>query len=152
MQRVDEILLQVAEDTFTQLTFMFPEDAGYEDPVSTPSDIMASVQFKGPFSGVLTIETSFPVLAEMTANMLGSGTGETSKEEKADALKEILNVICGNVLPKIGGTTAVFDIGAPQIFREAAPLGKEAAIAHLLLEGGFCRVKLFVEGDLPEPS
>ena len=32
-----------------------------------------------------------------------------------DALGEIGNVICGNVLPALGGKEAVFDLSAPEV-------------------------------------
>jgi CheY-specific phosphatase CheX len=151
-QKVDDILSQVVEETLSQLAFVFPEDFGYDEPNDALLEITGVVEFSGPFSGSLIMETSASILTEMTANMLGSNPSEASEDEKADALKEILNVICGNLLPKIGGTSAVFDIGPPRVTADAEPKGQEAGVAHLILEGGLCRAKLFIQGTLPDPS
>jgi hypothetical protein len=40
-------------------------------------------------------------------------TKRRRKTSSKDALREALNVICGNLLPRIGGTEAVYDIQAP---------------------------------------
>ena len=57
---------------------------------------------------------------ELTENMLGldEGEAEISSDDQADALKETINVICGNLLPAIAGKDAVFDIQPPEILAD----------------------------------
>ena len=51
---------------------------------------------------------------ELAANVLGLDEDDEKVEEKArDALKELLNVSCGNILTELAGTEPVFDLSVP---------------------------------------
>ena len=97
---------------------------------------------------------SAAILQELAANMLGIDEDEEIEEtQKHDALKEALNVICGNVLPAIAGRQAVFNIGAPEMVvpaGEPEPDPAPVAIARLGLDQGSCDLFFYVDGELPE--
>jgi len=60
------------------------------------------VDFTGRFTGGMELALSASVLAELAANMLGAEEGTTlSADEQRDALRELANVVCGNLLPAI---------------------------------------------------
>ena len=115
--KLEEIMSQVTIDTLEKLAFMFAfSDEGEEDPTGD-STIAGSVSFTGPFSGTLVMTMSIEALKELAANMLGFDDGEeTTQDHRFDALKETMNVICGNLLPAISGDEVVFDIGVPGFF------------------------------------
>ena len=122
----NEILSRVVAETLEQLAFLlsFPYDGQAKEELD--SSVAARVLFTGPFSGAIVIAVSAKVLSELTANMLGVDCEEeTTSDQKEDALKETVNVICGNLLPVIAGKRAVFDIDVPKIITEGEKI-KEA--------------------------
>ena len=153
----NEILARVATNTLEQLAFLFsfPDDGQVEPDVE--SAVAARVLFSGPFRGALVITVSAQVLSELTANMLGvDSEDETTTEQRDDALKETINVICGNLLPAVAGRQAVFDIDAPEIITEREAI-KEAvekydglpltSKVNLDIDGEPCRLYLFGESE-----
>ena len=104
----------------------------------------------------MRISTS--VLPELAGNMLGmDDDAEISETEQQDALKEILNVICGNALPAIAGDQVEFSIDAPEVLspEDAAKLNqqnKPACVVRLMLEDGFCDLYFIAAESLPELS
>jgi CheY-specific phosphatase CheX len=156
----NEILSRVVTETLEQLAFLFsfPDDG--QAKVDLDSAVAARVLFTGPFSGALVITVSAQVLSELTANMLGvECEEETTSEQKDDALKETVNVICGNLLPAIAGKRAVFDINVPKIITEGEKI-KEAIEKHdglpptsmvtLDIDGEQCSLYLFGDVQIPE--
>ena len=153
-ERIKEIMLQVTVDTLEKLAFMFaqPEDGGPED--STGSGTKAGVAFEGPFGGALMMSVSEEVLRELSANMLGVDDEETTRDQRHDALKETMNILCGNLLPVIAGKEAVFDIGTPKIEGEEGfpetpgDPGSESAVS-LNIDDERCNLRLFLKGEVP---
>ena len=82
--------------------------------------------------------------AALAANMLGVSDAEADARTRRDALGEVANVVCGNVLPLVGGRHAVFHLGAPHavaldaLTAPDAPHGTswESYREHLLVEAG----------------
>ena len=77
---------------------------------------------------------------------------EIAGEQKLDALKETINIVCGNVLPAIGGKEAVFDIAPPQIIDTPAdrPDVVGGIKVQLELDAGMCFIYLAFDGQIPE--
>jgi hypothetical protein len=73
-----------------------------------------SVEFEGPFSGKLLVKLCGGLLPLIAANMLGE-EDVPSKSLQYDALGEIANVICGNMLPGIAGSKDIFRVRAPKM-------------------------------------
>lgn len=158
--KIDTILARVAAETLEKLAFVFaypdepPRMGGGPEGCRpcNPDGSQASVGFRGPFRGELVMDICSADLLEVAANMLGLEPGDPiGSEERQDALKEVLNVVCGNLLPAIAGKTAVFDIDAPVIVGNggtghpnAGPL--PCGAAKLSLEGGSCYLYLMIEG------
>jgi len=154
--RMNNVISNVVIETIEKLVFMFaspydPENSTGEDPGTG-----VSVSFKGPFSGTLGMKVSGEVLSEIAANMLGvDDEGEITIEDKKDALKETINIICGNILPAIAGKQAVFDIDAPEIIKEGEDIkgndGEElVSDLKFSLDEGRCDLVLFIKGKIPE--
>jgi hypothetical protein len=148
----DEVLQSVAEETFESLAFLLPMPEP-DDPVDAVSAIV-TVGFNGPFNGELILTIPQAVLVELTANMLGlDEDGDIAVETQQDALKELANVVCGNVLPGIAGTTAVFNVAAPQLNDAATPHSygglSPAATARIHLDEGLATLELLTQGPIP---
>lgn len=157
-QKHSELLMEVAGQTLEQLAFIFsfPDDmdtnAVWEEEMTG-----CHVTFSGPLQGDLLLIISNAAMPELASNMLGMDEEETPPEDQQkDAVKEALNVICGNLLPKIGGVEAVFDIQAPEILETGAaktllddfkadPQG--CASALLSLDDGECQLYMRSQSD-----
>jgi len=155
-QKIKNILAGVTSDTLEKLAFLFvfPDEERVSDE---PQPVITGrVQFNGFFSGSLVLRMSNSVLPELSANMLGvNDDAEISPEDQQDAFKEMLNVICGNLLPAIAGDHVVFNIEAPEIILEndaKTELDEEkpTCVERLTVEDGFCDVYLFIKGEMPD--
>jgi CheY-specific phosphatase CheX len=111
---------QASANTMEAMAMMFlvPEE------VACPGDpgmTSAVVEFTGPTTGKLMVSMSNNLLGELAGNMLGvMDTTETTYDQQVDALKEVANVICGNLLPAVSGNQAVFHMGAPALVDNSA--------------------------------
>lgn len=151
MNRYDPQLTQVAEQTFEALAFMFP--LGEDAPADVDADARqtAVVTFAGPLKGAMAISLGCEMLEPLAANMLGLEPPETpSAEQQRDALRELLNVICGNLLPLIGSPTDVYDVHAPQVLEGGAiPDTLEGCSPHgradVLLDTGLAQIQLYLQ-------
>ena len=148
----DEILQRVAEETFEALAFLLPMPEP-DEPIDCPT-VIVNVGFNGPFNGKLVVTLPEAVLVELTANMLGIDEGEgISVDSQQDALKELANVVCGNVLPEIAGSAAVFNVAAPELTDASAPGNEDglsyAATARIFLDSGPATLELLTDGPVP---
>jgi len=152
-RQLDEVLTQVAEEVFESLVFMFPLAEEEQAPESEEAcaEVAVRVSFSGPFSGCLLIAVPMEMLPALSTNMLGMDyEGPARPDHEDDALKELANVICGNLLPIIAGPKAVFQVHAPDFLAEgiaAETAGGRAptATAHLTLDEGEASIALFVD-------
>jgi len=153
IRQIDQILWQVAEDVMGKLAFMFsyPDSEPEENGPDQEAVIIASVSFKGPFDGKLEMLVSPGILPELAGNMLGIEDGDTvTEEQQYDAVKELVNVICGNLLPEVAGKQAIFKVGVPQIGAEGRstednPLAK----IRMMTEDERCEIRLWIQGQIP---
>jgi len=147
--QLKEILYQVAAETLEKLAFIFafPEDKRAD--IDFDSTVAASVSFAGPFSGILVLILSEETLPELAGNMLGIEE-EIPLSQQHDALQELLNVICGNLLPAIAGRQEIFNIDVPIIVAkgentEFSNGRNPTSLAKLELENGQVDLLLFID-------
>ncbi|MCD4824358.1 MAG: chemotaxis protein CheX [Phycisphaerae bacterium] len=156
----NDVLAHTAEQTFGELAFMLviPEDSPHPQE-KTPLGYAAGVDFSGPFGGKLFVGIAEETLHPLAENMLGIDPGESMPEGVTleDALKELLNVICGNLLPAIAGDEAEFNIGGPELLPVSqlpaeVPGQDFAGKVGLDLDSGRAEVVMFVEqgAEIPE--
>ena len=156
-QALPKVLSKVALETFEKLAFIFGTYDEDQDSAGVNKNAVAvQVRFSGRFSGMLEIKISDAVLPELAANMLGiDESGPVGVDDQQDALREVANVVCGRLLPLIGGLEAEFSIAQPLIVDLPStgykgPLSDPVACARLVLEEGVCDLALAVDGALPE--
>jgi len=155
-QQLKSILTSVTNDTLEKLAFLFA--FADEERVNDSPDpaVVGRVDFHGYFDGFLLMRISDSVIPELASNMLGlDDDAQIAKAQQQDALKELLNVICGNALPAIAGDQVEFNIAAPEILSsmDSAHLNqkdKPACIVRLMLEEGSCDLYFFIEGEFPD--
>lgn len=155
-ENINEILYRVGEEVLEKLAFLFSFPADDDDDFEEDGAVSAKVAFTGPFTGSVVMSVSDSALPELAENMLGfEENEETSTEQQYDALKELINVICGNLLPAIAGKQEIFNVEMPIVLNEDESYEKELgtaplAEARLALDMGQCRVFLYVDGGLPD--
>lgn len=119
--KLNETFCRVLE----QLAFMFAEPAAKDElPPPAEEDAMCvRMGFSGSLEGTLQLGIPLGICAELATNMLGMDLGHDEAAAKGlDAMKEVLNVTCGNILTELAGTEPVFTLSIP----EATPLTAEA--------------------------
>ena len=133
-EAIETALSEAIEEVLASLAFAFVMPG--EDIPPAGEVMLAEIDFTGPFNGTLRLtipDELSPMLAE---NMLGIEQEECGEEIQHDALKELLNVICGNLLPRIAGTEPVFNLSSPRIVTD------EEAAESSGLEGAKSAVRL----------
>ncbi|MBK9407483.1 MAG: chemotaxis protein CheX [Gemmatimonadetes bacterium] len=110
-------LLEAATETFESLAYLFAEPGITDDIPGEDVEGVVAVAFSGPSHGGVIMQLSGGVLPALAANMLGLDD-PTSGHDQRDALGEAANVICGNVLPRVAGSAAVFALGSPTAVRQ----------------------------------
>ncbi len=108
---VSDLIAEAVERSFSDTAFMTAvpgEDLSPDDVAWTSS----CVEFSGPLKGRMTLRLSRSLLPELAANIMGED--ETpSEEDQIDALGEMINIICGVVLPGIKEGEDVYRIDSP---------------------------------------
>lgn len=147
MTALDTTLARVTEETFASLAFMLSMGSQDPPPEPAPEAWRAAVRFEGPFAGTVELTVMPEMLVPLAGNMLGlEGDAPPTPAEQADALRELLNVICGNLLPELAGTEAVFHVEAPRLLgrddRAERALPRVAS-CHMELDSGLAWVSLY---------
>ncbi|MEP6619844.1 MAG: chemotaxis protein CheX [bacterium] len=112
MSTYEQTLTDVATRTLEELCFFFADPQVSDEQRDAAVDATMSVAFVGPLRGRLVVRLCGGMLRELASNMLGDADGDASMQR--DALAEVTNVMCGNVVPLIGGSNAEFVLAAPQ--------------------------------------
>ncbi len=129
---------------FEDVCFMFEAAELEEAFKDQKEEAEASVEFSGPIGGRLLIKVSSSLLLSIAENMLGEEA--PTKKQQLDALGEIANIICGNILPSIYGSKEVFKVASPKIEKTGPQADKEepAAEVSIILDSGRVELALYV--------
>ena len=145
--RTRELTFRAAAETMEGLALLSLVPAEESPPTGAGDWPAARVRFSGFGRGTLVVSAPRSMLDPLAANMLGlDDASAASAEQRDDALKELANVVCGNLLPALAGATPVFHIEAPVLggpTREDT--GAPAADVDLFTEAGPVKVVLLVE-------
>lgn len=112
-----ELVENVFCDVFENLAFMFGELVDKGELLSPGTElIQASMSFSGAQTGEIILVVPDEMCPEIAANVLGLDPDEDKVHElAADALKEMINIICGQLLTEIAGEKPIFDLSVPTI-------------------------------------
>jgi len=132
-------LTPVFSDVLANLAFMFT-DENRGDPSPATNWLETTISYHGPTSGTLKLQcpTEFGVL--LAANLLGVDAEDDDAGSKAqDAVKEFMNIVCGQFVTTIHGTEQVFDLTIPQTRELTEPPDStghdESLVSTLTVEG-----------------
>ncbi len=117
MQDVTEQLRKVFPQVLQLQIFMFAEEAPIESlPAEAINWMITEISFSGPFSGYMTLALPSEIQMEIAANFLGKDADDPDVfKYSEDALKEIINVLCGHMLTSIAGENPIFDLSIPTV-------------------------------------
>ena len=141
-KKLEKELYKAGTLAFEELGFLLPSLEVSEEQLNAQVEAAASVEFDGPFSGKLLVRICGGILPTLAANMMGEEDAP-SKNLQHDALTEITNVICGNMLPGIAGATGIFHVSVPKM-DESFNLLPPVAEVQLGLGQGRADLLLFV--------
>ena len=113
----NDILIKVCCDVFESLSFMFGEAIDLDEVDSeSESFINVSISYKGNRAGAVFLIVSDETAKILTYNILGVDEDEEDlpSESYMDALKELLNTICGQFITSMFGDEPVFDLTVPE--------------------------------------
>lgn len=116
----------VVNDVFDQVTVLALEEWGMMmvEPTEVSSTVfsdgedlyLGSTEFHGVMHGSIKVLCGHPFMNCLCRNLLGlSEDEEISEEQSQDALKELMNVFCGNFLTQTYGDDTVFDLVYPEV-------------------------------------
>ncbi len=114
-QQKSATLTAIFSDVLANLAFMFTD----EDDAPPEADggwSEASIEYHGCVGGALRLVYPKPFAIELAANLLGTDPADVDAESQAaDAVKELMNIICGQLVTAMHGTGAVFNLSIPQV-------------------------------------
>ncbi len=141
----DAPLAEVATRTLEELCFFFAMPLLNDEQREAPADAAMSVRFRGPMSGQLVVRFAGGLLPMLATNMLGDADGSPSMQR--DALGEVANVVCGHLLPIIGGASDVFalDAAQPTVVLEHSGRTPDAMVQLGLEDHGRADLILFLD-------
>ncbi len=110
-------LNQVFTSVLEQLAFMFAETTEESEPeIDGAGIVQTRMGFRGPYHGHMELIVPRNMCEELAANVLGlEPDDEMVLRAPFDALKELLNVTCGNVLTTLAGEEPIFDLSIPTV-------------------------------------
>ena len=97
------------------LAFMFTDDDEFAPPVGERW-LETTISYEGPVSGTLRLTCTRTFATQLAANLLGVESCEKiTEQEQDDAVKELVNVICGQHITDVYGTEDVFNLTIPEV-------------------------------------
>jgi len=113
---VNEILRQVVLEVCSQLAFLMGEVVE-PDAVACPGGefVQGSIAFSGPKQGRLQAMMPIETASLLAYSILGIDESEPLEPGAAeDAVREVLNTICGRMITELYGESEVFNLTVPE--------------------------------------
>jgi len=137
-ESLEAVLVGATQSALEKTAFLFAEPGAPADSADDAAHdaVFATVAFSGSHHGAFSIafpETLLPVLA---VNVLGEEEVPDSATQR-DALGELANIICGNVLPALD-PDGKYSLGSPVVGTVPVGVGGDAvrvAFGDLNVEG-----------------
>lgn len=145
--QVDNKLFKAAALTFETMGFMFPTLELNEMQQVAQFDTGTFVNFDGPMKGRLSLKIYGDILPFITTEILGEDDAPPRSIQQ-DALGELINVVCGNLLPNMCDSSEVFKIEPPQFLEQDVFYVKSTNESENYVELGLASGKAILEVEL----
>lgn len=136
---------EMAAETLGELAFLFADVVPARALESDGAEELL-VRFSGARQGRLVLRAEPDLLPVLSANMLGEDA-PTTKEVQRDALGELANIVCGNLLPLLTDPSNLLMLEAPTTGRDVAVCASGellAALVTLETEAGALELRLIL--------
>lgn len=108
-------LMGIATDVLGDLAFMIADDEPQIPPAGTVW-LQGEVSYQGVQRGAVTCWVTRSFAVQLAANLLGTDPNDSEALTDAeDAVREFLNVLCGNLVTAYHGTTDVYNLTIPSV-------------------------------------
>lgn len=150
MQQTKTVTLAtIFSEVLANLAFMFGDEEMAESSVGE-TWLETTISYQGPESGTLRFRCTPAFTRLLASNLLGVDPEADDVESKAcDAVKEFMNIVCGQMVTALHGDEDVFNLTIPELCEMAEPpdldIGSSDQVACLSIEGH--RVQLCYQGD-----
>jgi hypothetical protein len=147
--QIEKALKEATVRTFEDVCFMYQVPELKDDQKNLALEAAAEVKYRGDFTGKLLIETRGGLFSAIAANILSNDV--PNSQLKKDALGEIANIICGNVVPSLGRSERDYKIESPRSLNKDDLLKekkqrKPLSEITLNFNDGRADIKFFVDG------
>ena len=149
-KQIENVLKEATIITLEDLCFIYQVPELKDAQENLPLEAAAEVKYRSDdFTGKLLIETRGGLFSAIAINMLSNDN--PSEQQKKDALGEIANIICGNIVPSLGRGGREYKIESPISLKKDDLLkekkqGKPLVEITLNFNQGRADVKFFVDG------
>lgn len=110
------VLIETAMKIFEEAAFALIDGVERDEDREQQPQMATKVSFQGPKTGTIYVKLDEQLAIMFAENMLGLDPGDPEARNKgADAMKELSNMICGNLLPVVYGIETEFIVLAPEI-------------------------------------
>ncbi len=114
-QQKTSTLAAIFSEVLANLAFMFNDEEDY-DPCSGAAWLETTIEYRGPISERLRLYCTREFSVLLAANLLGVDPADDDAESQAeDAVKEFMNIVCGQLVTALHGTEPVFNLSIPQV-------------------------------------
>jgi CheY-specific phosphatase CheX len=148
--RIENALKEATIRTFEDVCFMYLVPELKDSQNGLVLEAAAEVRYRGDYTGKLIIETRGDLFTAIATNMLSNEI--PNEQQKKDALGEIANIICGNVVPSLGRQGGRgYKIESPKFLPKDELLKEELSnpLAEIVLNfnQGRADIKFFVDSQ-----
>jgi CheY-specific phosphatase CheX len=149
-------LTTAISEVIENLTMMVVEEP--ETREGFVPQLKGDIEFTGPINGSLSISCSETLSQKLAANLLGIEPDSTDTQASSwDALAELLNVVCGNLVTSLYDASRPFNLSSPQIniIEPMEPNGEnenkiEAEPAPVCTDADAQQAFLLLDGEMVE--
>jgi CheY-specific phosphatase CheX len=109
-------LKTIFSDVLADLAFMFTDD---EAMTPSPDEqwLETTIRYVGHVGGTLQFRCTSAFSRHLAANLLGTGDPDgITQTQAADAVKEFMNILCGQLVTAFHGTEDVFNLTIPEVW------------------------------------
>lgn len=111
----EQAILEAAARVFETSAFLTVAPLRDESELARP-DHVATMTFRGAACGRVSLRISSQALDQIAENLLEPASSAAEQtQRRGDVLKEMLNMLCGNLLTEFFGSEPVFDLSPPEL-------------------------------------
>lgn len=113
-------LTTILSEVLANLAFVCADDQGV-DPPAGERWLATTIRYKGPVAGSLRLICTRGFAVQVAAILLGiDPSDDLARQESDDAVKEFMNILCGQLVTAVHGTEDVYNLTIPEVVELSA--------------------------------